>query len=70
MQANKTKLQYRITVNESTAIHNEYPQSYWSRIAEVAESRGGIDAKLERRSVTSQQGLSISPWEVIAEVKG
>lgn len=78
-----TKTEYRMFINdaisETTSDYNRLSDR-WSKAAEIAESRGGINGKLERRYLYDKkpsmpiEGLDlgymfIGQWIVIAELK-
>lgn len=52
---NSDTYQYRITVNGTQSEITDYDTltPRWTRIAELYDSRGGIDAVLERRLITT-----------------
>ena len=78
--------QYRIEITGGVMaeITETLPTERWERLAEDAESRGGVSAKLLRRSIHSPdfdrrmlandkgwmflKTCTISPWEILAEL--
>lgn len=80
------KTEYRILVNGAckTYTQADYPADQWTAIAEASESRGGINATLQKRFITDDaefynslsdkagfirvKSLFVSLWGTMAEI--